>query len=547
MWGGQSVEGILRDLKHDIDWPGFFAERKCSVEEYPAIKEMFKRCLPSDMAAHEDTTRFHKPGWISVAELCPRPWRYQTSHALHTTPFHGQTYSYGGGGYVADLGYTFTSAKGVVDNLEETVWVDDRTAGVFVEFTLFEPSSSLVTSVKYLYERLATGQTNTEAKIQTMTLYSPADPVFHKIYEVCQLLFIFVIGLLLFREVVNIGRTGGAYFKHFWNWLELIEIVSAASSVVMFVQKEKYTSEFVRKVRSNPFETSSADYLVLWSDLEVALLSFVIFIVTIKLLRIIRFNRHICQMMATLKRSAGALVSFSAVFITAVMGFCHFAYLVFGHNLEAYSTYGDSLRSMLMMTLGGRLYYSEILSVSGIVGPIVLFVYLVIVGMILVNIFVTILMEAYGRVREEGSTLDFSDADLGDFMAGYIHDKIKRLRFKLFSWEQVLDFCGARRRQSSRTGLVRVKNIRRKFRSYSLDGKELEASRSYGDYVEKCNVCGVQAVEGSDCSTEEIVVSLPHCLGDSNWSPFRKILWIYAKEEIADDTFFSDVLEQLKC
>ena len=154
------------------------AEQKCSVEEYPAIKEMFERFLPPDMAAdEEDTTRFHQPGWISVAELCPRPWRYQTSHALHTTFFHGQTYSYGGGGYVADLGYTFTSAKEVVDNLEETVWIDDRTAGVFIEFTLFEPSSSLVTSVKYLYERLATGQTNTEAKIQT--LYSSADPVFY--------------------------------------------------------------------------------------------------------------------------------------------------------------------------------------------------------------------------------------------------------------------------------------------------------------------------------------------------------------------------------
>ena len=500
------------------------------------------------MAAHEDTTRFHKPGWISVAELCPKPWRYQTSHALHTTSFYGQTYFYGGGGYVADLGYTFASAKGVVDNLEETIWIDDRTAGVFVEFTLFEPSSSLVTSVKYLYERLATGQTNTEAKIHTLTLYSPADPVFHKIYEVCELLFIFVIALLVFGEVVKIARTGGAYFKHFWNWLELIEIVSAASSVVMFVQKEKYTSAFVRKVRSNPFETSSADYLVLWSDLEVALLSFVIFIVTIKLLRIIRFNRHICQMMATLKRSAGALVSFSAVFVTAVMGFCHFAHLVFGHNLEAYSTYGDSLRSMLMMTLGGRLHYSEILSVSGIVGPIVLFVYLVIVGMILVNIFVTILMETYGRVREEGSNIDFSEADLGDFMAGYIRDKIETLRSKLFSREQVLRLWTPRRRHGSSAGLVRVKNLRRKYGSYLLGVQELEDLCSNGDCAEKRNNdSGLEDVEGSDWSTEEIVVSFPHHLADSNWSPFRKILCIYAEEEITDDAFFSDVLQQLKC
>ena len=523
----------VQQLQRDIDGPFSLAEQKCNVEEYPAIKEMFKRCLPPNMAAdEEDTTRFHKPGWISVAELCPRPWRYRTSHALHTTSFHGQTYSYGGGGYVADLGYTFTSAKKVVDNLEETVWIDDRTAGVFVEFNLFEPSSSLVTSVKYLYERLATGQTNTEAKIYTMTLYSPADPVFHKIYEVCQLLFIGVIALLVFGEVVKIARTGGAYFKHFWNWLELIEIVSASSSVVMFVQKEKYTSEFVRKVRSNPFETSSADYLVLWSDLEVALLSFVIFIVTIKLLRIIRFNRHICQMMATLKRSAGVLVSFSAVFVTVVMGFSHLGHLVFGHDLEAYSTYPSTLGSMLIMTLGGRLYYSEVFLIAEVLGPVFLFAYLLIVGMILVNIFVTILMSAYGTVREEKSQVDFTDADLGDFMADQIHKAFRNPSKKLSSPRQLPQQWRPKRRKGSGPGLVRRKPVR---------GQDLTSRPA--------ELADAPAMRRNDWDWSISRTQSPDGLSvrsQTASSSFRDIILLFTEEEVYDDITLSNIHRSLK-
>ena len=330
---------------------------------------------------------------------------------------------------------------------------------------------------------------------------------------------------------MKFARIGDAYLKHFWNWLELIEIVSAASSVVMFVQKEKYTSEFVRKVRSNPFETSSADYLVLWSDLEVALLSFVIFIVTIKLLRIIRFNRHICQMMATLKRSAGALVSFSAVFITAVMGFSHLGHLVFGYDLEAYSTYPSTLGSMLIMTLGGRLYYSEVFLIAEVFGPIFLFAYLLTVGMILVNIFVTLLMEAYSRVREEKSEVDFTDADLGDFMADHIHKEFKNLGKKLSFPLPAQWRPGPGKRKAP--GLVRRKNVQR---------QEL-ASRfeEITDATAVRNDCNSDWLRSRTQSTDGSSVG-----SQATSSTFRDILLLYAEEDVYDDIALSDIHRTLK-
>ena len=62
-----------------------------------------------------------------------------------------------GGGYVAELGYNSLSAINVIKVLEENRWIDNQTAAVFVEFTVFEPSSSLFSAIKLLFERSPIG------------------------------------------------------------------------------------------------------------------------------------------------------------------------------------------------------------------------------------------------------------------------------------------------------------------------------------------------------------------------------------------------------
>ncbi|XP_048586750.1 uncharacterized protein LOC5520842 isoform X2 [Nematostella vectensis] len=412
----------------------------CQVESHePMLAHMFHRCLPLYKHSKEDKTPWNMPMWkpvrnltrsmsiLKLQDICPKPWRYQSASALHSLSFTGLDLVYDGGGYVADLGYNMWQAKEVISNLQKNNWIDDKTGGVFVEFTVFEPTTSLFSAVKYLYERFRTGGTNTRATVRTLVLYASADTNMQSFFQVCQLMLMLMILFFLFVEFGKIYRQGREYPKQFWNWMELIQILCTVAAIVMFFFKEKYTSEFVQRVRDNPFETSSTDYIVLWSDCEIYLLSLVIFIITIKFLRLIRFNRSICQMTGTITKSAKSIANFFIVFVAVLLAFTQLGFLAFGSRSTPYSSFFQSLRSCLQMVLGGDMHFFELQDINRILGPAFAFVYMLSMTMILLNMFLAILNDSYEETKEfEGES--FGDADLAEFMSEYFRTHIGYLK-----------------------------------------------------------------------------------------------------------------------
>lgn len=119
----------------------------------------------------------------------------------------------------------------------------------------------------------------------------------------------------------------------------------------------------MKSVKSNPYSTFSSDHIVRWLDRETLWFSLAIFIITLKLLRLIRFNHHICQMQGTIKRAAWPILPFSLVFIIAVVAFTHFGFLCFGTNLALFSSFFDSLPVVLTLSVGKKLIISRYTSI----------------------------------------------------------------------------------------------------------------------------------------------------------------------------------------
>lgn len=408
------------------------------IEEPPQLGESFTRCIPSYSARNEYKTRFNLPEWIPVTNMshnqsvfelermCPKPWRYRSSWELDTLSYEGFYSTYNGGGFVADLGYNIKSALKVVNKLQANNWIDEFSVAVFIEFTIFNPSSSLFSVTKCLYERSPTGGVAFSRSVKTLTLYNASSNSFQKFVEVCQLLFMVIILFFVINEACKIYRKKKKYFRGFWNWVELLQILTAFSSVVIYFLKAKYTSSFVKKVRNNPFETSSADYIVLWSTVEIYVLSFLIFVVTMKFLRLIRFNRHVCQMMGTLARAVRPLVSYFVVFVSAVLAYTQLAFLLFSSTMGPYSSFFNSLRAVLQMLLGGKMFFYEIKSVNSLLGPLFVFLYMFTMTFILLNMFLAILNESYWEVVDSPGN-DFNNADLGHFMIAYLRRNVRLL------------------------------------------------------------------------------------------------------------------------
>lgn len=316
--------------------------------------------------------------------------------------FQGLMSTYSGGGYVADLGYNTEDASRLIDNLEINDWIDYMTAAVFIEFTIYQPASSLYSNIKFLFEKFPSGGTNTMSQVKTLTIYSPKDPDFRGLYETCHLLFMLMILVCVATEIGKIYQHGCKYFKNPWSWLEVILLASSFASLAMFFLKESYTSDFITKVRENPFQSWSMDNIVLWSDLEVTLLAFVVFLVTMKLLRIIRFNPHIIQMRMTLAIASKHFLSFTFAFMTIITAYVTLTVLTFGGNVYEYRSFAQSFSSILLMLIGAKAPFHELREVSVIIGPFFIFAYMVTIVMIFLNMFLAILNDAYTESRENG-------------------------------------------------------------------------------------------------------------------------------------------------
>ena len=310
--------------------------------------------------------------------------------------------------------------------------MDQQTVAVFVEFTVFEPASALFTVAKLLYEVPPMGKPLTKTHINTLSLYANPNQSFGSFIVACQIVFLVLLVYYLIRELRKMYEFSCSYFNSFWNWMDLLQVISAVTTVVLFFFKEKYVSRFVQRVQANPFETSSVDYVIVWYQLEVYVLSVVVFIVTVKLLRLLRFNSHICQMSASLRTSSSHMLSYSVIFFVLLISFACLGMLVFGNAVQAYSSFVEVFSALLQKFLGGNLHFEELQNVNRIIGPIFVFSYMLCMGCVLINMFIAILNESYESVKNlSGGT--FPDAKLGRFMRNYyknhlcnFHDVFKR-------------------------------------------------------------------------------------------------------------------------
>ena len=405
-----------------------FVLDSCTVPE--EAQDVIKHCNDFYSLDEEDRTPLNLPGWTpytgsvdwaNFSDLCPAPWRYVPTENLHNSPSWGYFDIYDGGGYVADLGYSINTAKAVISNLRKHGWIDIQTRAVLLEFTVYNPNTGYLSIATYYYEILPTGYGNPFTKIDTLLLTS-TQTGFYQFYLICQLLFIIMVVFFVLREVYKIYRKKCAYFRDVWNWVEILQIIFSFLVVVFYVIKSKMVLKSALKVQENPFVPVSFGEAITWNHAENAVLAITVFIATVKLLRMIRFNPHVSIMMSSFRESKGLLLSYSVIFVIIFLSYAQFGQLAFGSDMQSYSSFQSTLFSELLMCLGGKMNLTELLRVNRILGPLFGFSFLLLMFFIFVNFFVAILNDSYEDVKKN------TDKQSEEFeMADFILDRLSEL------------------------------------------------------------------------------------------------------------------------
>ena len=177
------------------------------------------------------------------------PWRHIS---LSNTLVYGRNgIVYAGDGYVAQWDFNEEDAINITRDLQENHWLDEFTAALFVEFTLYNANINLFTHVSYLLEFTSTGNIDPFPTLYTFRLYDYTSSEDFQAITVTLTYVIFVMSLLYFiiREIDDMKRSGKGYLLSASNWLEILIITTGIMVLLGYMVRKVFVDGISRELQ----------------------------------------------------------------------------------------------------------------------------------------------------------------------------------------------------------------------------------------------------------------------------------------------------------
>ncbi|CAH1238914.1 PKD1L3 [Branchiostoma lanceolatum] len=379
------------------------------------LQTLLPRCTTGFSNLNADTADYIE-GWVPHNDtfnytdpvVCPpngecllgnTTWKYTFASLSDSFPYFLKHGTYLSGGYATTLGRTQGGSVAMATFLQQHNWLDERTRAVFVELILYNPHANLFSVVTIVVEFTQLGAAFTTGDIVSLRLIQ------HDAILLLALRVLMAIFLVFFavKQVKNVLARPIQYLSEFWSWVELLVVVVGFSTLGVYFKAQFIIDETADQRTSPVFELYKS--AVNWYGVYTYLLGFVICCVTLKFIRLLRFNSHVLSLSMTLKNSFKPVIQFCVIAGIVLMGFTQMANLLFGTKLQGYEDILSSLAGLCTMMLGA-FDFDAIVEGHRMLGPLMFFSYQVMMQFILLSMFMTIVMDVYAEESQDPNTDD---------------------------------------------------------------------------------------------------------------------------------------------
>ncbi|XP_072168341.1 uncharacterized protein [Diadema setosum] len=391
----------------------------CKIED--VMMAVINHCTDVYSAADDDEDSYH-PGWLPVnmsdtmnipmweTDRFDYPWKYRDWLELDSYPAYAEQFVYYGGGYAVEFGNNIDNDYEMLNYLKDMMWIDQQTRAVFLEFTVYNPTTNSHVVSLCVVEFTPTGGATPVVKFQAMTLDHYYGP-FAYFVMAGEAIFVLLELFYGYREVKKIIKEKKAYFKNAWNVIELVSLGLAAGALTSYLYRLFQSNQLMGDIRADPNAFHNFQYLAMWDDLYTTMVGLLLFIATVKFIRLLRFNKNMLLLTETLSVFGYELSLFMIMFGVMYMAFSSFAFLIF-YKLRDYSSFIKTLES-LFGTLLGKFDFVAMLEVDRILGPLFFFFYVILIMWVMINMLLAIINESFALVKaaqaEQGNRLEIVD------------------------------------------------------------------------------------------------------------------------------------------
>ncbi|XP_014663634.1 PREDICTED: uncharacterized protein LOC106806271 [Priapulus caudatus] len=183
------------------------------------------------------------------------------------------------------------------------------------------------------------------------------------IAEVTTVIFLLYFTVKTLKTLCKFRRD---FFRDVWNIVDISVVLLVFTSVIIYGYRAVFGSLALSQFREDHYQFVNFMNMVSYTEMYITIISIVLFIATIKLLRLLSFNKRIASFSRTLQYLKKPLGNFMLVFLLCYVPFSILAHLVFGRAVAQFATWRQSVISLFLIagTLGeftfsraSRLFY----------------------------------------------------------------------------------------------------------------------------------------------------------------------------------------------
>ncbi|KAG5883446.1 hypothetical protein JTB14_028723 [Gonioctena quinquepunctata] len=387
----------------------------CIVHEY--FRRLFLNCYDHYSDDAEDRQPFGPE--TSTA------WKFSTTDDTKSLAYWGMVSQYGGGGFYEDFPKNKNETIALITGLKDNLWITRGTRAVFVDFSLYNANLNIFSICKLVFEFPATGGVMPTADIKSIK-FLRFQGIFDWFVAVCEILAYLIGAFYVLEEIREMVYFKWRYLVKFWNYIDFaITVITVATAVISLVEFLSI-NEAIERVRDNENQYGNLEYIAFLHVLHNNIIAVDLFLIYLKIFKFMNFNKTMGQLNSTLRKCAKDILGFSIMFFIIFFAFAELGYLLFGSQVDSFSSFGVAMFTLLR-TILGDFDYEEIERANRILAPIYFLSYIFLVFFVLLNMFLAIINDTYADVKTEIAIAP-DELQMTEFIYGKIKNMLRKMR-----------------------------------------------------------------------------------------------------------------------
>ena len=245
------------------------------------------------------------------------------------------------------------------------------------------PSGNLIPSVSFI----------------TMNLWSPSREV---AITACFAVYLVIIIYMMIIEIYQIKKLGLKNFCQFWSLIDWSLFSISLTTLPMFLYKLNALHDLQNQLSNNTLQ-SYINMSTLCNQNETLgiLLAFCSFIATIKLIRLLRFEKTLEYLIKTFKVCMNELISFLVVFILIWLSYVQLMYLIYNQYDNNFRSLIKSMETSFLLILGPGNLIFELLNISYTLTAVIFSTFVVLIMWFVYNLMLILIEKTFKKIKLE--------------------------------------------------------------------------------------------------------------------------------------------------